>query len=44
MTTNFIDTDGSGEGKSLEGGFLVIYFVELLINHCIAVDTKINDF
>ncbi len=44
MTTDFIDGDGGGEGESLEGGLLVIYFAELLVDQIVAENAQIDDF
>jgi hypothetical protein len=42
--TDFIDRDGGGEGESLEGGLLVIYFAEFFIDQVVTEYTQIDDF
>lgn len=44
MTTDFIDRNGSGEGKTLESWFFVVDFAELFVDEVITVNAKVNDF
>ena len=43
VATDFIDWNGSGEGKTFENGFFVVDFVQLIVNKVITENAKIND-
>ena len=43
VTTDFIDWNGGGEGKTLESGFFVVDFAELFIDEVITENAKVND-
>lgn len=43
VATDFIDGDGGGEGKALEGGLFVIDFGELFVDEAVGPEAELED-